>query len=722
MSKTTIKTNDYSKKTMINPVSSTFYSYILIMFFITATNFAMAANENSNVSDATDIPLYLNEANCMLSVDAGDDVELCEETEVILSASISGQSQCNDCIEYGIENTERCGKGILYVLWLKDDNNNIVRRFRNDDLEWKELADGTATLKGTVVDNNDSQITLEVDVTYTGRTTVPPVDSPKEHLCNTEDSTGWIYYTDVTGTISSTDGSWSFDISRMGPAFQLGNGANITEEEVGKYGASGWFNTTDSDFTRGDFNINIGNCIVTETSEVTYLWSTGETTPTITVNTGGTYTVTVKDCEDCEASDSVDVVLGNPITVNAGEDQQICPGQEATLVAEVDGAEECEQCIEYGITDTEMCTGNGEQYVLWLQSTTAPNRFFSNIDLVWNEGNDGTASLKGTVYNSQLDQNYEVDVTFTGGTTAPPTTESPKDHFCYNEDATSWTYYPNYSGTITSEDGSWSTNISRVGPAFQSGNGANTNEMVEGRNGASGWFETTNSEYTFGDFNINFGDCILSQSSGIEYLWSTGETTKSIIVSPGVETTYSVTVRGCNDCGSATDEVVVSLSGLTVDIQLDAPVCLGQSYTITSPIEGDSYLWSTGETTQSISIFVVEPAVYTLEVTKDGCIGMGEIDISPIICEGRGNIDVFPTVLKPSDDLSLSMKSDHDQKVTISLHDLSGSSVGPVLVKKMPKGQSMIKISLAQFSKISTGMYILLIEGNKTTSRMVIIE
>ena len=36
-----------------------------------------------------------------------------------------------------------------------------------------------------------------------------------------------------------------------------------------------------------------------------YLWSTGETTQTIDINTAGTYHVTVQDALGCEASDTI---------------------------------------------------------------------------------------------------------------------------------------------------------------------------------------------------------------------------------------------------------------------------------------------------------------------------------------------------------------------------------------------------------------------------------
>ncbi len=497
---------------------------------------------------------------CELSVNAGDDTEICRGQRVTLTASISDASICDDCESYSIENTVRCGKGNRYVLWLKDEINNTIKRFSNVDLEWKELANGIATLTGTVVDNDDPLITLEVDVIYSGKTITAPAGSPKNHFCNSESTSGWIYYTDVSGSVTQTDGSWSFDISRRGPAFQLGNGANITEEEVGKYGGSGWFDTTDSNFNVGDFNINIGECSSTGNSDVSYLWSTGATTPSIVVTGPGTYTVTVKDCEDCEASDTVEVRTGNPPSVTAGEDQQICAGQEVTLTAEVD----------------------------------------------------------------------------------------------------------------------------------------------------------------------KNGDC--STPDGIAYLWSTGETTKSITVSPEEDTEYTVTVNDCRSCGGATDKVLVSVSSeLSIDLGEDLITCFGLPVVLTSPIDADTYLWSTGETTKSITVTILEPSSYTLEVSKDGCVAKDEIGISIFPCEGgvlpgSKTVEVYPTVLEPTGNVSLNMKSKTNQEVRISIHNLSGAAVGPVIVRNMPQGDETIDVSLTQFSKLSSGMYIMKITGETgtTTQRLII--
>lgn len=70
--------------------------------------------------------------------------------------------------------------------------------------------------------------------------------------------------------------------------------------------------------------------------EFTYLWSTGETTQTITVTEAGTYSLTITTVEGCPSTDEVVLSFEAPIVVNAGEDFVTCRNFEATLTATVD--------------------------------------------------------------------------------------------------------------------------------------------------------------------------------------------------------------------------------------------------------------------------------------------------------------------------------------------------------------------------------------------------
>ena len=89
-------------------------------------------------------------------------------------------------------------------------------------------------------------------------------------------------------------------------------------------------------------------------------------------------------------------------------------------------------------------------------------------------------------------------------------------------------------------------------------------------------------------------------------MWSTGETTASITVSPSTTTNYEVTVNK-NGCESK-DTVKVTVNAaappagtVTADAGKDQTICAGNSATLTAR-GGTSYKWSTGETTASITV------------------------------------------------------------------------------------------------------------------------
>lgn len=64
-----------------------------------------------------------------------------------------------------------------------------------------------------------------------------------------------------------------------------------------------------------------------------YLWDNGATTQTRTVNTAGTYYVTVTGAGNCKGADTVKLLNHPKPVVNLGNDTSICPGSSLTLDA-----------------------------------------------------------------------------------------------------------------------------------------------------------------------------------------------------------------------------------------------------------------------------------------------------------------------------------------------------------------------------------------------------
>lgn len=96
------------------------------------------------------------------------------------------------------------------------------------------------------------------------------------------------------------------------------------------------------------------------------------------------------------------------------------------------------------------------------------------------------------------------------------------------------------------------------------------------------------------------------------YLWSTGEKTQSIFVTKPDKYWVKVT----NACGTTSDTIDYSDQTPKLNLNLgdDVLVCDKDSFTLTSNINGDEYVWSTFDNTKSIT--VTEPGEYILRVDR----------------------------------------------------------------------------------------------------------
>jgi len=150
-----------------------------------------------------------------------------------------------------------------------------------------------------------------------------------------------------------------------------------------------------------------------------------------------------------------------------------------------------------------------------------------------------------------------------------------------------------------------------------------------------------------GDLVICLGEQdTLTASGGITYSWSNSDTTASILVSPIVTTTYTVTVTDSNGC-TATDEATVTVNDLPIaDAGTDQTICEGDSVTLTAT-GGISYEWSTGDSTAIITVTPDSTTIYVVTVTNaNDCTATDEVTVTvndlPIanagndqtICEG----------------------------------------------------------------------------------------
>ena len=112
------------------------------------------------------------------------------------------------------------------------------------------------------------------------------------------------------------------------------------------------------------------------------------------------------------------------------------------------------------------------------------------------------------------------------------------------------------------------------------------------------------------------GDSVtLTATPGLSYLWSNGATTQSItVLNPG---SFYCTVSFGGNCIGHTDTIAVAhLSGLTLNIATSGPTTFCQGGSVTLTASSSSVLWSTGASTQSIT--VNSAGTYTATPTATG--------------------------------------------------------------------------------------------------------
>ena len=114
------------------------------------------------------------------------------------------------------------------------------------------------------------------------------------------------------------------------------------------------------------------------------------------------------------------------------------------------------------------------------------------------------------------------------------------------------------------------------------------------------------------------GSVTLTSASATGNMWSTGQTTQSIVVTSSG--TYTVTVNDgtCSATSAGTTVTVNPTPAMpTITVSGSTTFCSGGSVTLTAS-PGSSYLWSNGATTPSIN--VTTAGTYTVQVTNaSGC-------------------------------------------------------------------------------------------------------
>ncbi|TSJ45571.1 gliding motility-associated C-terminal domain-containing protein [Fluviicola chungangensis] len=329
-----------------------------------------------------------------------------------------------------------------------------------------------------------------------------------------------------------------------------------------------------------------GSVTLTSSAAGTYLWSTGETTQSISVSTSGSYSVTVGNGSGCVAASAPTMVTVNPSpsvpVIVAGGPTTFCTGGSVTLTSSAP-------------------SGN-----TWSTTETTSSITGSTSGTYTVTVSNGTCSSTSA----------GTTVTVTAPPATPTITPGGPTTFCAGGSVTLTSSAPSGNAWSTGETTN-SITVSASGSYTVSVGGGSC--MATSAPATITVNPTPVATITPGG-PTSFcagGSVTLTASSGGSYLWSTGETTQSITASTSGSYTVTVTTSGCTATSSPTTVTVSTIpSPPTVTPSGPTTFCLGDSVTLTSS-PGGSYMWSNGQTTQAITVF--NSGSYTVTITTSGC-------------------------------------------------------------------------------------------------------
>ncbi len=477
----------------------------------------------------------------------------------------------------------------------------------------------------------------------------------------------------ITGTASICQGATTTFNAGAYSGYQwsggLGAAATITTGTAGTYTVT----VTDANGCTGTDNITLtvnpnptpaiaGNTVFCQGASSTlnagagfagYNWGGGNTAQTLSVSTSGTYTVTVTTAAGCTGTASVNVTV-NPLPVPAiSGTLAFCQGSNTTLSATAgftnyqwSGGLGSNASITVNtantytvtVTDANGCTSN-------TSATTVVNpNPVPNITGTTSVCQGATTTFNAGVYSGyQWSGGLGTNPTITTGTAGTYTVTVTDANGCVGTDNIALTVNPNpspsISGTTVFCQGQSST--LNAGGGFASynwgaGNVAQTLGVSTGGtytvtvSNAFGCTGTASTIITVNPLPVpviagalafcqGFNTTLDAGAGFSNYQWSGGLGANPTITVNSANT-YTVTVTDANGCTNNTSATTVVNPNPVPVIAGTFSTCNGSTTTINAGAVYSNYVWSTGATTQSISVGTAGP--FTVTVTDiNGCVG-----------------------------------------------------------------------------------------------------
>ena len=496
----------------------------------------------------------------------------------------------------------------------------------------------------------------------------------------------------------------------------------------------------------GDFEICVGaSTTLTGSGGASYLWSTGKITQSINVSAGGNFSVIVTGHIGCSASAIATVqVKSNPIpSITADGSINFCLGDSVTLTASSGSSwrwstGEITQSItvkksadiDVSVTNQNGCTNKSSTVSIKVDSIPVIMASGSlaictgdSITLTANSGKSflwctGETTKSITVLRGgkfYVSAEYNEGCQLLSDTISIGVNPAPLAQITVNG---SLNFCEGDSVVLTASAGNsclWSTGETASSISVKipgSVNVAVTNSV--GCTGISADIDVNVilSTVDLGPDTTTCGLCVELDAGnpGSSFLWCNEmEYQKITTCFSGIYFVEVSTLDGCvfNDTINVTINPA-PIVNLGADIILES----GKTVTLDAGISGAIYLWNTGQTTQSIAVYL--PGEYWVEVTNNfGCIGIGKIKV--IISTGFETIETDKELLvypNPNNRrFTVSFVSEEKEHLEIKVLNGLGETV---YTRDIPNFKGIIKEQV-DLSKFPAGIYFVnVMEGNRT--------
>ncbi len=385
-------------------------------------------------------------------------------------------------------------------------------------------------------------------------------------------------------------------------------------------------------------------------------WSNGATATTITVTplATTTYTVTSNASNQCSTIDTVTVTVRPYVSTTISRDTTICIGQSVNLAISGGtshtwntGATTNSITVSPNTTTTYTVTSNANNQCSTTDTVTVTVRPYVSTtisrDTTICVGETVSLTVNGGTSRTWSNGGTGTSITVTPSTTTTYTVTSNQANQCSTIDTVTVTVQP-YVVTSISSDTSICpgepVSLTVTGGTSRTWSNGNTASTITVRPITPTTYIVTSSQANqcsttdtvtisikpsvtttvSGNTTICRGaSAILTATGGTSRTWSTGQTQDTIVVTPTVTTTYAVRTDSTGICSNI-DSIKVTVNQLpNVTITGDTVITAGNSATLVAS-GANSYVWSTGATSNSITVSPAATTSYSVEGTDvNGC-------------------------------------------------------------------------------------------------------